>query len=146
MQRSRPGSVTARPRTSTTPRSAGIKPAMIRIKVVLPQPLGPSSDTNSFFRMETETLYSATSPGLRGSFCSKKTLLSCRTSSIQPPKPWNGRGSRRSLSPEFLDRPVNKAPVEEILERYRCFEVTDFLEKLDGVVVGFFREIPIDTP
>src|SRR2546428_13737519 len=59
---------------------------MILIKVVLPQPLGPRSETNSFFRMAREILYRATNPGFRESFSSKKTLLSCRTSNIHPSK------------------------------------------------------------
>src|SRR6187549_3002293 len=82
MQRSRPGEFTTCELTSTSPRSAVNSPAMIRISVVLPQPLGPSSDTNSFLRMAREILYSATRPGLRGSFCSKKILERRRTSSI----------------------------------------------------------------
>src|ERR1700757_950598 len=91
--------------------------------------------------------WSATSPGLRGSFCSKNTLLSCRTSSMHPStNPETCLGSCSLLPAEFFDRPVNKAPVEEILERYRCFEITNFLEKLNCEVVGFFGDVSVNAP
>jgi hypothetical protein len=45
--RSGPGSVTALPFTRTSPEVAGISPAMILRSVVLPQPLGPSSEVSA---------------------------------------------------------------------------------------------------
>jgi hypothetical protein len=41
------GCLTSRPATATVPRVAGRRPATIRSKVDLPQPLGPTSETNS---------------------------------------------------------------------------------------------------
>ena len=44
----RPGPVTATPSTSTSPAVASTSPAMMLSSVVLPQPLRPTSVTNSF--------------------------------------------------------------------------------------------------
>ncbi len=41
------GFVTTIPSTVTAPAVAGRKPAMMRSKVDLPQPLGPTNETNS---------------------------------------------------------------------------------------------------
>src|SRR5580692_4643484 len=45
--RSRPGSFTARPSSNTSPAVACSSPATMRRKVVLPQPLGPTTEMNS---------------------------------------------------------------------------------------------------
>ena len=48
------GSRTARPATITVPRVAGRNPATMRSRVDFPQPLGPTSETNSPFPTDNE--------------------------------------------------------------------------------------------
>src|SRR5215471_10495368 len=119
MQRSRPGEFTVCEFTSTSPRSAVNNPAMIRIKVVLPQPLGPSNETNSFFRIVSEILYNATRPGLPGSFCSKKIFERRRTSSIRKTyRQLAIQGTQRLFSAaQFLERAVDEPAVEKLRVR-----------------------------
>src|SRR5436190_1350989 len=131
-----------------------MRPATTRISVVLPQPLGPSRQTNSRLRTENETLCSATRPGLRGSFCSKKTLLSCLASSIANRDsclslvPAGARVAITSqlLSPQLLQRAVDKAAIEKLVERHGIFEEADLFQEIYGEVVGSFREVAVDAP
>src|SRR6476660_8925340 len=148
MQRSRPGEFTTCELTSTSPRSAVKSPAMIRINVVLPQPLGPSSETNSFLRMARKILYSATRPGLRGSFCSKKILERRRTSSIhQTCRPLAIRNPERLFSAaQFLESTVNEPPIEKLRVRHRRFEIADLFEEVHREVIRRFGNIAVDPP
>src|SRR6185369_15155156 len=154
MQRSRPGAVTALPSTRISPRSGRMRPAITRIRVVLPQPEGPSRQTNSLLRTENETLCSATRPGLRGSFCSKKTLLSWLTSSINIvtrarcacSSEHESRSGGSLLLAELLHGAIDEAPVEKLVVRHRIFEEPHFLQKIDGEVVRALREVAVDAP
>jgi hypothetical protein len=55
----------SKPSITMLPLSGRSNPAIIRIKVVLPQPDGPSSEKNSPLRISTDTPSTATTPPKR---------------------------------------------------------------------------------
>ena len=79
------GPMTSRPRISTRPWLARVIPAMIRSSVVLPQPLGPSSETSSPFWNEVETSSKATISAAPREGPAKLLPTRSRTPNAAPP-------------------------------------------------------------
>src|SRR4051812_20887993 len=83
--RSGPGPLTSRPSTTTCPSSFGSRPAMIRSNVVLPQPDGPSSETNSLSltSKDTSRRTGVTLGGVPKTFLRPVTLITMDSSSTR---------------------------------------------------------------
>src|SRR5690349_15085073 len=77
--RSPPGLVTGLPSIVTRPAVAGSRPAMMRRKVVLPQPLGPTSEMNSPGATERSIARSASSVSNRLSRAETASLAVIRS-------------------------------------------------------------------